>query len=399
MDDMNFRNCLKMMKKRQLQKRFCCIAAAAVLCFSLLCLTGGASAATETDNRIDEILSGMTLHEKVCQLFFVQPDHFSRLDKVDAPSEQLIRAFTRFPVGGVILFGGNISYGRLADLNAAMRQAAIAANGIGLLIGVDEEGGSISRVAGKLKLQEKQPVAGEITTPEQAYRSAEVISRYLSEYGFNVDFAPVADVRTDVKYAEIANRAYSDDPDTVARMVEQFVAGMRENGLIPVLKHFPGHGAVSGNTHKGFGVSEREPDEWRRIDFVPFRAGIDAGAEIVMMSHQLAVRVDPDLPASLSPKVVSYLRNELEFDGVVITDALRMDAIHKQYSSGEACVMALEAGVDMLLLPYNFTNGYNGVIRAVENGRLSAERIDESVRRILTLKLKHGLLQPAEDAN
>lgn len=115
---------------------------------------------------------------------------------------------------------------------------------------------------------------------------------------------------------------------------------------------------------------------------------------MVMTSHQLAIRVDPYLPASLSPKVIGCLRDELNFNGVVITDALRMNAIHKQYKSGEACVLALEAGADMLLLPYNFINGYNGVIQAVESGRLTEERINESVQRILLLKEKHGLLPP-----
>ena len=168
--------------------------------------------------------------------------------------------------------------------------------------------------------------------------------------------------------------------------------GLHENGVIPVLKHFPGQGAVSGNTHFSYGISRRTPEELKRIDFLPFIAGIQADAEMVMVSHQLTSAVDPDTPASLSPKVISLLRNELGFNGVIITDALRMSAVHDTYGSGEACVLALEAGVDMLLLPYNFTAAYRGVINAVTDGRLTEKRINESVLRILNLKEKHGLL-------
>ncbi len=383
-------------EKHRRAGRLCRAAAAVFLCLlCFICPTGGAVAG-DADSRIDELIGRMTLHEKVCQLFFVGPEQFSRLKDIKAPSGQLTRAFKRFPVGGVILSPGNMSSGRLAKLNRSMQEAAAGANGIGLLIGVDEEGGSVSRVANKLKLREKQPAPSKIATPEQAYRSAAVIGSYLTRYGFNLDFAPVADVRTAVRKAEIIRRAYSDDPETVARMVTSFVTGARESGIIPVLKHFPGHGPVSGNTHKGLGVSKRTPEEWRRIDFLPFRAGIDAGAEMVMVSHQLAIKVDPSLPASLSPTVIGFLRNELGFDGVVITDALQMKAIRDRYGSGEACVRALEAGVDMLLLPYNFTNAYRGVTKALKSGRLTEARIDESVRRILRLKAGHGLIPAVE---
>ena len=369
---------------------------AALLCLLLLCLAGRAFGEEAADGSIDRLMAGLSLHEKVCQLFFVEPEQFSRLEKVTAPSGQLTRAFGRFPVGGVILSSGHITSRSLARLNSAMQQAAAEANGIGLLIGVDEEGGGVSRVANKPTLPENQPAAADIATPEQARRSAGIIGGYLSRYGFNVDFAPVADVRTPVKNPEIVRRAYSDDPATVGRMAAAFVTGAKESGVIPVLKHFPGHGPVSGNTHKGPGVSERTAEEWRRIDFLPFREGIRAGADMVLLSHQLAVHVDPELPASLSPTVVGFLRNELGFDGVVITDALRMSAIRERYGSGEACVRALEAGADMLLLPYNFTNAYRGVIQALESGRLTEARIDESVRRILTMKAAHGLIPATE---
>ena len=340
-----------------------------------------------------ETVFRMTLHEKVCQLFFVLPEQFSRIEKVTAYSKELGSAIKRYPVGGVILFGSNIRRKKsITNLNAGMQQAALDAVGIGLFIGVDEEGGGVSRVANSLKLSEKQPAPGRIGTPDKAYESGQIIGTYLSEYGFNLDFAPVADVRSDVGNAEVTVRSYGSDPELVAQMAVRFSKGLRENGVIPVLKHFPGHGAVAGNTHSGTGVSQKTLEEWQEADFVPFTAGIAAGAEMVMVSHQLAVAVDPDRPASLSGKVIGILRDELGFNGVVITDALRMGAVHDNYGSGEACVLALEAGADMLLLPYNFTAAYKSVMRAVEDGRLAEKRIDESVLRILTLKEKYGLL-------
>ena len=346
----------------------------------------------ENGGRIESLIAGMSLHEKVCQLFFLQPEQFSMSKLVCAPDEILFSDFNRCPVGGVILFSRNIVKGKITDLNASMQEAAVGVNGIGLLIGVDEEGGSISRVANKLKLVEKQPGPSRITDADQAYASAVTIGTYLSSFGFNVNFAPVADVRTAVKNAEMTYRCYSNDPYDVAEKVVCFVEGSHKAGIIPVLKHFPGLGAVSGNTHKSTGFSERTAEDWRLAEFVPFSAGIQATADIVMVSHQVAVNVDPDAPASLSPVVIAYLRQELGFEGVIITDALRMNAVKEKYESGEACVLALEAGADMLLLPDNFTDAYEGVMEAIESGRLTEERIDKSLCRILTLKERYGLL-------
>ncbi len=377
-----------------------------VLALLLACLLLYAcAAASEMDSSLfrvvdspmatDDILASMTLHEKVCQLFFVTPESFSNQGRVNEASRDFFRAFSRFPVGGVILFAENILKSKIKDLNAGMQEAAAGVNGIGLLIGADEEGGRISRVANKLNLREKQPGPTKITSAEQAYDSGRIIGKYLSEYGFNVNFAPVADVRSEETGSEVYRRTYSTDPEIVSEYVARFVDGLHESSIISVLKHFPGHGAVSGNTHNGPGVSRKTLEELRAVDFLPFIAGIQADAEIVLLSHQLTANIDPETPASMSETVISLLRDELGFRGVVITDALRMGAIRNGYGSGESCVRALEAGADMLLLPYNFTNAYNGVMEALESGRLTEARIDESVRRILLLKEKYNLLSPA----
>jgi len=346
----------------------------------------------ETQSRAEDLIDAMTLHEKICQLFFVAPEQFSKETRVYKADKTFLRAFSRFPVGGIILFSANIRKDEIASLNAGMQSAAAESNGIGLFIGVDEEGGSVSRVANRLKLKEKQPVPAKVETPEDAFTSGQIIGGYLAAYGFNLDFAPVADVRSGVPGAEITVRSYGSNPEHVSRMVSRFTEGLHKQKIISVLKHFPGHGAVSGNTHEGAGVSLRTLEELRKADFIPFAAGIAAGADMVMVSHQIAENLDPERPASLSPTVIGILREELGFDGVIITDALRMKAVSEEYGSGEACVLALEAGADMLLLPYNFTNAFDSVTKAVKDGRLTEERIDESLSRILSLKEKYGLL-------
>ncbi len=351
------------------------------------------SDSTDDQIRVQDLISAMTLHEKICQLFFVAPEQFSKESRVYRADKEFLSAFSRFPVGGVILFSTNIVKNRITSLNAGMQSAAAESNGIGVFIGVDEEGGRVSRVAKKFNLKKKQPSPSKTRTPDDAFTSGQTIGGYLSAYGFNLDFAPVADVRSDVKKAEITARSYGRDPGQVAAKVSRFTEGLHSQGILSVLKHFPGHGAVSGNTHNGSGVSLRTLEELRETDFVPFRAGIAAGADMVMISHQTAKNVDPERPASLSPVIIGILREELGFNGVVITDALRMNAVSDRYSSGEACVMALEAGTDMLLLPKNFTNAYNAVAEAVRDGRITEERIDESVKRILSLKRKYGLLK------
>lgn len=371
-----------------------------VLACLLLLLSAAAGARAEEEDYVRmarEALDRLTLEQKVAQLFFVRPEDFSRMSEVTEPTVRLENAFGRFLVGGVVLFADNIISGQqLSRLNQAMRGYGLAAGGAAPFVAVDEEGGAVARVAKKLRMEDPVPAMSEIGATgeaQNAHAAGSRIGAYLREYGFTMDFAPVADVRIEVENPEITSRSFGFDAEATARMTAAFVQGLQEQGVLAVLKHFPGHGGASGNSHTGRAESARTAEDWRACEWLPFQAGIAAGAEAVLMSHQTALLVDPELPASLSPVIVTeLLRGELGFDGVVITDALRMQAVTELFGSGEACVRALEAGCDMLLLPYNFTNGYNGVMDALEEGRLSEERIDQSVLRILTLKAKHGLL-------
>lgn len=347
-----------------------------------------------------DMLSSMTLHQKVCQLFFITPEPISKVSSVTKVNQRVRTGLQNFPVGGIILFPVNITgHAQLISLTAELQAAATSSGcGIPLFIGVDEEGGGVARVGNKLRLKEKPPSAGTLGAKGdvlQAQQAGSSIGSYLYRYGFNLNFAPVADVRTTLKDTEIQSRAFSDDPHTTAKMVAAYVKGLQGEGILATLKHFPGHGSAVGNSHDGRSISTRTQEQWMTFEWLPFQAGLDAGAQILLMSHQTAAVIDNQSPASLSQRIVTeFLRETLNFDGIVITDALRMNAITNFYSSEEACVLALLAGVDMLLLPKNFTNAYEGIMTAINQNRLTEERIDQSVYRILLLKRKSGMIHP-----
>lgn len=212
--------------------------------------------------------------------------------------------------------------------------------------------------------------------------------------GFNVDFAPVADIVTNPNNTEIGDRSFSSDPAVASDMVAAMTRGLQEGGVLACLKHFPGHGSTEADSHLGTSVTNRTLDELREAELLPFRAGIEAGAGMIMVSHMSAPAVTGDnTPCDLSPAVVTdLLRTELGYDGVVITDAHNMGAITANYTPGEAAVLAIEAGCDLILMPDDLDAALQALRDAAADGTLTETRIDESVLRILTLKAKAGLL-------
>ena len=218
----------------------------------------------------------------------------------------------------------------------------------------------------------------------------------MAACGFNMDFAPVADVWSNPKNKVIGSRAYSDDFQQAAELVAAAVEGFHEGGIACTLKHFPGHGDTSTDTHYGSAYVHKTLDELRQEELLPFQAGIDAGADAVMMGHLIVDQVD-EQPALFSYAIVTeLLREEMGFDGVVITDSLQMQAMTDYYGSDEIAVRAVQAGVDILLCPMNLDKAINALTQAVEDGEISEERLDESVLRILRLKQRCGLLENAE---
>ena len=333
----------------------------------------------------EEILAQMTLEEKIGQMFFIGSRKNAAGQRQLALDEPLKKVLTQFQPGGFIFFAENLD--TISQTTAFIEELQKDAK-IPLFIGIDEEGGTVTRLNKAEKLHSTvmpEPYTiGSTGNSEYAFMAAKAIGEELKSLGFNLNFAPVADVFSNPKNKIIGRRAYSEDPSVVSEMVAQAVKGTKESGIIPVLKHFPGHGDTLEDSHTG------AAEQLKKAELLPFCSGIEAGAEMVMMGHLMTPEItDNGLPATLSRSIVEgVLREQLGFDGVIITDGLEMSAITAFYSEEEAVVMAVEAGIDILLLPNDFSKAYNAVLTAVMDGRISEERIDESVIRILALKLR-----------
>lgn len=343
---------------------------------------------------VDDILSDMTLEEKICQMFIVTPEELTGYDIVTESDEVVRLAVENMPVGGLIYFAENLIYSEqtVSMIEDIQEYARSSGSGIGMFMAVDEEGGFVARVSDQL---------GEINTgsaaymedTDEAYQAGADIAEYISKYGFNLDFAPVADVNINPEN-ELGSRIFSDDPEIVSVMSGAMTEGIQDSGKVSAtLKHFPGLGAEDGNTHSdSYTVIDRTYDELCNAEFQAFQGGIDAGADFVMVGHQIMSCTGDNLPSDLSYTVVTeWLRNQLGFEGIIITDSHEMNTISSVYSSGDAAVMAIEAGVDMILMPCDLESAVQEVYDAVYNGYISEERIDESVRRILNTKQKLGL--------
>ena len=265
---------------------------------------------------------------------------------------------------------------------------------IPLITTCDEEGGRVNRLMSTVGTTWVGPMLDyKEQGTEKAAENALTIAKDLVSCGFNTDLAPVADVWSNPDNTVIGDRAYSDDFAEAAELVASAVAGFHEGGVACTLKHFPGHGDTSADSHYGSVYVYKSMDEIRAEELLPFKAGIDAGADAVMMGHLIVTDVDENVPAVFSYEMVTeILRGELGFAGVVMTDALQMQAMTDHYSSGEIAVNAVKAGVDMLLCPADLNAAVNALVQAVEKGEITEERINESVLRILTLKENRGIL-------
>jgi beta-N-acetylhexosaminidase len=381
-------------------KRFpCYLLACAAFLTSCTCSGPKESAPPEPglEEKVELQLQGLSLREKVGQLFCVRPEALDPVFKSGrgygalSVTERMRTFSENYPVGGIILFSPNID--DPVQLDSLVRHLK-ALPGAPLLC-VDEEGGRVSRIASNRRFQvERFPQMGSFAarnTPDEIYRCGLVIGTYLKEYGFDVDFAPVADVNTNPRNPVIGKRAFSSDPNSAASMAVQFLKGLDEAGIAGCLKHFPGHGDTVGDTHYGFARTNKTWEELLDCEMLPFKAGIAAGAPIIMVAHISAPKVTGStVPSSLSEVIIrDKLRNELGYNGIIITDGMEMGAISRHYSSAEAAVRSLSAGADVVLDPLDFLSAFDAVMQAVEDGDLTEERIDESVRRVLLLKARY----------
>ena len=350
---------------------------------------------------VEEQLSQMTLREKVGQMFYVRMEtldttiHWNTYaDLQENPLLEVNQTMRdvneRYPVGGLILYAWNIdNEAQLSTLMAQIRSL----NGQPLLC-IDEEGGRVSRIANNpnfnVKKYESMSAIGATGDPNNAYECGNTIGTYLHRYGFDIDFAPVADVNTNPENVIIGPRAFSDDPAVAAPMVTHYLQGLKDAGVTGCIKHFPGHGDTKADTHFGYASTQKTWAEMMDCEMVTFKAGIQWGCQLIMTAHIGAPNVTgSDVPSTMSPIILQdKLRGELGYQNIIITDGMEMGSITQQYTSAEAAVGSIQAGVDIVLGPKNLVEAFDAVMAAVNNGTISEERINQSVRRILKLKMK-----------
>lgn len=350
------------------------------------------------DQNARQLLDSLSLREKVGQLFLVAPEALQIQSGVSYSSTVWNDAMTQtlqdYPVGGIILFGANVSTpAQLQYFTTSMRLAFPTAP----FIAIDEEGGRVARIGRNSNFDvpryDSMEAVGNTGNPQNAYEAGLAIGTYLQEYGLNVDFAPVADMNTNPNNVVIGDRAFGSDPQLVSDMVNAAIDGFHEAGIITSIKHFPGHGDTTGDTHDGYVAVTKSWEELKNCELIPFIAALD-NTDMVMAAHITLPNITTDgLPASLSHEILTEkLRGELGYQGVIVTDSLSMGAIIQNYSPLESVKTAFLAGADILLMPQNFTEGFDGLVAAIETGEISEERLNESVLRILKLKIQYGII-------
>ncbi len=336
----------------------------------------------EPKDPLEEMIEGMTLEEKVCQMFIAR-----------CPAENQTEILEKYPLGGYILFGRDFKDKTEEDVKSQIESFQQASK-IKMLIAVDEEGGSVVRVSRNENLRDTP-----FKSPSQIYgeggleavaEDTEEKSRLLLSLGINTNFAPVCDVTTD-EQAFMYDRTLGMGAEDTAEYVKTVVQTMKKEGIASVLKHFPGYGN-NGDSHESIITDERPLSDFESTDFVPFLEGIANGADMVLISHNIVTAVDGEFPASISEKVHELLRNYLGFDGVIVTDDLIMKGLTDYAGEQSAAVLAVKAGND-LLCSTDFETQIEEVLTAVKNGEIAEERIDESVYRILKLKQNIGILE------
>lgn len=347
------------------------------------------------EEMVESAIAPMPLEDRVAGLFIVQPEAITGVSTVITAGEGTQEALNKYAVGGLVYFSQNIKdKEQLQD----MLTKTVSMSRYPIFLAVDEEGGSVRRVGGSsIDVADVGDMAdiGAGGDTMAAYNAGAEIASYLYELGFNLDFAPVADIVPDISSSAIGKRSFGSDPDAVGGMVSAAVSGIQDTGISACLKHFPGIGATTEDTHEGMAALEKTADDLRASEFLPFKAGIDAGAHFVMVSHVSAPDLTGgDTPCSLSGEVITnLLRGELGYNGIVITDAMNMSAITEYYGADEAAVLALKAGADMILMPEDFEAAYNGVLTAVRDGVLTEDQIYESLKRIYRVKYRDRLDQ------
>lgn len=337
---------------------------------------------TPTDEA-QRILNSMTIEQKIYQMFIVEPEALG--------NKNIDEAIKQRPVGGIVYFAKHLTGKKnTIQMLSDTTKAALVAEGMIPFLCVDEEGGRVLRVGSAGYGYEQVGPMGKVTSEDEAYKCGSTIGSYLKELGFTVDFAPDADVITNPDNKVIGDRSFGTNPDVVTKYANAFANGLHSQGILSTFKHFPGHGGTVGDTHEGFAYTDKKYEQLFNEELVPFRGAQKNNIDFVMVAHISVPNIIGDnTPCSLSRKMITdVLRGELEYEGLIITDSLEMGAIINKYTTEQAVVMAVEAGADIILMPASLDTAFNAVRVAVSNGRISEERINQSVLRIINAKLK-----------
>ncbi|MFC4562072.1 glycoside hydrolase family 3 protein [Nocardiopsis mangrovi] len=366
------------------------------------CSGGGAggagpspSSSQDPEEAVAELMADMTVEDKVGQLFV--------LTALGTTPEENAALITDHRPGGFIYFPENLTGAeQIAELSNGLQElAADEGSGTPLFLGIDQEQGLVARLPIGAHFPDAMAV-GATGDPEMAATLAGTTAATLTALGINLDYAPVADVNADPDNPVIGIRSFGSDPELVGEMAVAEAEAFAEGGVVSVVKHFPGHGDTDTDSHTGLPVVDKTREEWEQEDLPPFRRAVGAGVDAVMTAHLVVPSLDDSgEPATLSETVIDgVLRDELGYDGLVTTDALNMEGVRQTHGDGEVAVRAVLAGADQLLMPPDAGVAVAAVQEAVADGRISEERLDASVRRILTLKVERGLYEaePADPA-
>ncbi|SET71335.1 beta-N-acetylhexosaminidase [Salinibacillus kushneri] len=333
------------------------------------------------------LVESMSLDEKIGQMIMAGIEGTTT-------NPETIKLIEDYKVGGVIFFSENLtSVGQSLDLVNGLKRTN-ASNKVPLFLSVDQEGGRVERLPGIEGLPTNQEIS-QRENPKLSYQIGKILGQELKAFGMNLNFAPVMDVNSNPNNPVIGDRSFSNDPSLVSKLGVQTIKGMADENVISVIKHFPGHGDTSVDSHLELPKIDKSVRELQQMELIPFTNAINEGADMVMVAHILFPQLDEEYPSSMSkPIITDVLRNELNFDGVVITDDMVMDAIDGHYHTGNAAVKSVKAGSDIILV----SRGYDKIVetfeamkQAVTVGEIGEERINESVNRIIALKQKYGL--------
>ncbi len=336
------------------------------------------------DQIVTARIAEMPLEDKVAALFMVTPEQLTGVQAVTKAGDTTKEALAKYKVGGLVYTENNIT--GADQLKELLSNTALIDQT--LFLAIEEEGGENSVLASKLTVTEVPDMAS-VSGVDGAHLAGDDTGVNLAEYGFNLNLAPVADVKTSEE-SILGNRSFGSDPVQVGEMAAAYVTGLTERGISACVKTFPGLGGVTESTENGMADTQRSQSDMESAEFPAYQAAIAAGSEFVMVGTISAPGLTggDNTPCCLSGAVVGLLRNQLGFDGIIITDALNETAVTDYYTSADAAEKALRAGVDMIYMPENFEEAYTGILQAVQSGSLEESRIDESLQRIYRVKYK-----------